>query len=311
MTKKSTLKVHMNKNVGTFLTLLLFFAIGIGLCIWGLTDINKINYFKEHSEDVVGKVIDYDRSTDEDDDDIYYAIYEYYVDGNKYTVKDLDYTYSKPNMGAKHVVYYDPVNPSEAMTDLEGGLGPVLVVVGLIFGMTGLAFIMAWFNVKESIIQILLGAMMVLIGFGLPFVVGSWFMFFFTAIFGVLGLVIVIKAITKMTGNEGGVVDQIIDRGMEQVGEVLQDAIEATDAEVEAGISPLLYVPPIIKGVMVIIPGVLICLFGAFLLLTGSFNGILFAAFGMVMIVLGVKSIKQGLDIRKEAKQIENENNFF
>lgn len=306
MTKKSTLKVHMNKNVGTFLTLLLIFAIGVGLCIWGLTDINKINYFKEHGVDVVGKVVDYDRSTDEDDDDIYYAIYEYYVDGNNYTVKASDYTYSKPSMGAKHVVYYNPENPSEAMTDLKGGLGPVLLVVGLIFGMTGLAFILAWFNVKESIIQILLGAMMVLIGFGLPFVVGSWLMFFFTAIFGVLGIVIVVKAITKMTGNEGGIVDQIIDEGMEQVGEVLQDAIEATDAEVEAGTSPLLYVPNIVKGVIVIISGGVFTLFGVFMLLVGSFIGIIFAGVGVAVIFLGVKSIKQGLDIRKEAKQLEN-----
>lgn len=55
--------------------------------------------------------------------------------------------------------------------------------------MTGLAFVMAWFNVKEEIIRIVLG---------------------------VLGLVIVIKAITKLTGNEGGIVDQVIDESMEK-----------------------------------------------------------------------------------------------
>lgn len=48
MAKNSTLKVDMNKNTGTFLVLLLFLAIGIGLSIWGVSDIKKTNYFKEH-----------------------------------------------------------------------------------------------------------------------------------------------------------------------------------------------------------------------------------------------------------------------
>lgn len=159
MGKKSTMEVHMNKNAGTFLVLLLILAIGIGLSVWGVLDINKINYYKDHGVDITGYVVDYDRSTDEDNDDIYYAIYEYKVDGVSYTVKDTDYSYSRPTKGEKHVVYYDPQNPAEAITDLEGGLGAILLVIGLIFG--------------------------------------------------VLGLVIVIKAITKLTGNEGGVIDQV------------------------------------------------------------------------------------------------------
>lgn len=309
MSKKSRLEVHMNKNVGTFLTLLLIFAIGVGLCIWAITDINKTNYFKEHGIDTVGRVVDYSQTTDEDSDDLYYAIYEYHVDGKRYTVQDSDYSYYKPTMGVKHVVYYDPENPSDSMTDLENGLGPILMVVGLIFGSTGLAFVMAWFNVNEAIIRIVLGAMMILMGFGIPFVIRSWFMFLFTAIFGVLGVVIVIKAITKLTGNEGGVVDQVLDEGMEQFGEVVQSVAERVESGTEKHAAPFLYISSIIKGIIIIAPGVMIGLFGAFILLTGSlFMGIFMIGFGITLIVLGVKSIKQGIMIRNTAEACEEEN---
>lgn len=308
MSKKSTMEVDMNKNTGTFLVLLLILAIGVGLSIWGVMDINKVNYMKDHGVDTTGYVVDYDRSTDEDDDDIYYAIYEYHVDGVTYTVKDSDYSYSRPTKGAKHVVYYDPENPQEALTDLEGGLGAILLIIGLIFGLTGLAFIMAWMNVNESIIRIALGSMMVLIGFAVPIAVRSWFMFLFTAIFGVLGLVIVIKAITKLTGNEGGVVDQILDDGMEQVGEVIQNIAEKVETETDEHAAQMLYISSIVKGVLVIVPGAMIGLFGLFMLLTASpFMGIFMIGFGGFLIVLGVKEIKQGIEIRNEAKKINRE----
>ena len=308
MSKKSTMKVDMDKNIGTFLVLLLILAIGVGLCIWGVLDINKVNYMKDHGVDTTGYVVGYDRTTDEDDDDIYYAIYEYHVDGVTYTVKDSDYSYSRPTKGAKHVVYYDPQNPQEALTDLEGGLGAILLIIGLIFGLTGLAFIMAWMNVNESIIRIALGSMMVLIGFAVPIAVRSWFMFLFTAIFGVLGLVIVIKAITKLTGNEGGVVDQILDDGMEQVGEVIQNIAEKVETETDEHAAQMLYISSIVKGVLVIVPGAMIGLFGLFMLLTASpFMGIFMIGFGGFLIVLGVKEIKQGIEIRNEAKKINRE----
>lgn len=302
------MEVDMNKNTGTFLVLLLILAIGVGLSIWGVLDINKVNYMKDHGVDTTGYVVDYDRSTDEDDDDIYYAIYEYHVDGVTYMVKDSDYSYSKPTQGAKHVVYYDPENPQEALTDLEGGLGAILLIIGLIFGLTGLAFIMAWMNVNESIIRIALGSMMVLIGFAVPIAVRSWFLFLFTAIFGVLGLVIVIKAITKLTGNEGGVVDQILDDGMEQVGEVIQNIAEKVETETDEHAAQMLYISSIVKGVLVIVPGAMIGLFGLFMLLTASpFMGIFMIGFGGFLIVLGVKEIKQGIEIRNEAKKINRE----
>lgn len=306
MSKKSTMEVHMNKNTGTFLVLLLILAIGIGLSIWGVLDINKTNYYKDHAVDITGYVVDYDRTTDEDNDDIYYAIYEYHVDGVTYTVKDTDYSYSRPTKGEKHVVYYNPQNPAEAITDLDGGLGAILLVIGLIFGLTGLAFLMAWMNVNESVIRIVLGAMMVLMGFAVPIVVRSWFLFLFTAIFGVLGVVIVIKAVTKLTGNEGGVIDQVLDDGMEQAAEVIQNVAEKVESGTDEHAAQMLYISSIIKGILVIVPGSIIGLFGLFMLLTASpFMGIFMLGFGGFLIYLGAKEIKHGLEIRAEAKKIE------
>ncbi len=310
MSKKSTMEVHMDKDAKTFLVLLLILAIGVGLCIWGVLDINKTNYYKDHGVDTTGYVVDYDRSTDEDDDDIYYAIYEYHVDGVTYTVKDSDYSYYKPTKGIKHVVYYDPQNPEEAITDLDGGLGAILLVIGLIFGLTGLAFILAWINVNESVIRIVLGAMMVIIGFAIPIAIRSWWLFLFTAIFGVLGIVIVIKAITKLTGNEGGVVDQALDDGMEQAAEVIQNVAEKLETGTGEHGATIMTISSIVKGILVIVPGVMICLFGLFMLLTASFlMGIFMLGFGGFLVVLGVKSIKQGIEMKNEAKRIEDQYN--
>lgn len=309
MSKKRTMEVHMNKNIGTFLVLLLILAIGVGLCVWGVLDVSKVNYMKDHAIDTTGQVVDYERGTDEDDDDIYYAIYEYHVDGMTYTVKDSDYSYYRPTKGTKHVVYYDPENPKEAMTDLEGGLGAILLIVGLIFGLTGLAFIMAWMNVNESIIRIVLGSMMVLIGFAVPLAVRSWIMFLFTAIFGVLGIVIVIKAITKLTGNEGCAVDQMLDAGLEQAGEAIQNVAEKVESGSEEHASSILYISSIVKGILVIVPGAMIGLFGLFLFLFGSLlTGLFMIGFGGFLIVLGVQSIKQGNRIKRENDKINQEN---
>lgn len=310
MSKKSTMEVHMDKDAKTFLVLLLILAIGVGLCIWGVLDINKTNYYKDHGIDITGYVVDYDRTTDEDNDDIYYAIYEYHVDGVTYTVKDSDYSYSRPTRGTKHVVYYDPQNPQEALTDLDGGLGAILLVIGLIFGLTGLAFVLAWINVNESVIRIVLGTMMVLIGFAIPVVVRSWIMFLFTAIFGILGIVIVIKAITKLTGNEGGVVDQLLDDGMEQAAEVIQNVAEKVEAGTGEHGATIMTISSSVKGILVIVPGVMIGLFGLFMLLTASFlMGIFMLGFGGFLIVLGVKSIKQAIEIKNEAKRIDDQYN--
>lgn len=309
MRKKSTMTVNMDKNRGTFLVLLLILAIAVGLSIWGVMDINRMNYFKEHGIDTTGRVVDYARASDEDNDDIYYAIYEYYVDGERYTVKDSEYSYSKPIKGKKHVVYYEPENPAEAVTDLEGGLGAALLVVGLIFGMTGLAFLMAWFNVNESVIQIVLGVVITLMGFGLPIAVGSWIMFLFTSIFGILGLVIVIKAITKLTGNEGGAVDQMLDEGMGQAAEVIQNVVQKAKTGSEEHRASIVTFSSILKGIFVIVPGSIFTLFGLFMFLTGSFfSGVFMIGFGGFLVFLAVKSIKEGLSISKKAKMIEQEN---
>lgn len=309
MNRNDKITVEMDRDLKTFLALLLIFAIGVGLHIWGIVDINRINHLKDNGIDATGWVVDYEHSTDDDDDDIYYAIYEYYVDGVRYTVKDSDDSYFKPDLGEKHVVYYDPENPADAVTSLEGGVGGILLVTGWVFELAGLLFILAWFNVNEAIIRMVAGVLLILMGFGFPIVVRSILMFLFTGIFGVFGVVILVKAITKFTGNEGGVVDQALDAGLEQASEVVQNVIEETQNGASQHGATIMSVSAIIKGILTIIPGSLVLLFGAFLLLTGSiFMGVSFVAFGGLFLALGIKSIKDGMRIKREAQIIEQEN---
>lgn len=308
------MQIHVNQSSEAFLLLILITLAGFGMVIWGFRDISRVNDFREHAVETVGTVVDYDISEDEDDDDIYYARYEYTVNGDTYTVRDDDYDYFAPDLGDTEVIYYDPRQPNEAATHLGGGSGPVLVATGLIFGLVGLAFILARFGVDEAVIKILLGVMLVIIGFVLPIAAHAWLMLLFTGIFGVCGVIIIVKTITKLTGNEGGAVDQAIDAKVNAAGEVVMDIAAAQQngefgggALSEVDISPILYVPHIIKGIAMFVPSAIFLVVGGSFISIGirlsevmavAMGGISFAV-GVGIVIKGIMSIKEGLDIRK------------
>lgn len=197
---------------GGFGLIILITVLGIAMVIWGILDIIKTNDFTGRAIETVGTIVDYQRSKDEDNEDIYYAIYEYSVDGIMYTVKDDDFAYSKPEFGETGVVYYDPENPEDARMTLDGRIGAVLVVVGVIFGLAGSLFILAKFGVSESVIHIITGLLLVVIGFVLPIAAHTWLMLMGTGIFGVIGVVILRNTCKKPVDREDDAMNPGIDR---------------------------------------------------------------------------------------------------
>lgn len=192
--------------------IILITVLGIAMAIWGILDIIKTNDFTERAIETVGTIVDYQRSKDEDNEDIYYAIYEYYVDGIMYTVKDDDFAYSKPEFGETGVVYYDSDNPKEARMTLDGHIGAVLVVVGIFFGLAGTLFILAKSGVSESVIHRITGLLLIVIGFVLPIAAHTWLMLMGTGIFGVIGVAILRNACERPVGREGDAMNPGIDR---------------------------------------------------------------------------------------------------
>ena len=120
------------------------------------------------------------------------------------------------------------------------------------------------------------------------------FLFSVLGIFGICGVIVVVKAINKLMGNEGGELDQAIDEKLNEVG---MELIDVATGSVKST-SPILYVPKIIKGIFTILFGMIFVVFGGFAFKSGEHLGALFFCIGAGICISGICSIKEGLDIK-------------
>lgn len=187
-----------------------------------------------------------------------------------------------------------------------GGLGvifysdnPIIITTGLIFGLVGLACVLAKYHVNNAVIQILLGLMLILLGFVLPIVAGIWPLIFILGIFGICGVIVVVKGVTKLTGNEGGEIDQAIDEKLDAAGDKLVDVMAAsTDKSTGGGLSAFVYIPMILKGVFMILFSLIFIGIGGFTVYKGEYIGIIFCGAGLGICLSGISSIKEALDVK-------------
>ncbi len=101
----------------------------------------KIVYFEKKAPYTTGVLIETKFAYDEDDRAVYYAKYEYYVNGDKYSTWS-GYGKSKKSLWEeKEIIYYNSKNPEDAMlSDVENRatkkflLGIIMGVITLIMG---------------------------------------------------------------------------------------------------------------------------------------------------------------------------------
>ena len=172
----------------------------------------------------------------------------------------------------------------------------VIVTVALIFILFLAACKMPKNEKGEAVSRIMLGIMLILLGFVLPIVSKAWILILFLGIFGIFGVIVIVKAINKLMGNEGGELDQAIDEKLNEVGMELVDIAAGTGKSS----SPILYIPKIIKGVFTILFGMIFAVFGGFAFKSGEHLGALFFCIGVGICISGICSIKEVIDIKNE-----------
>ena len=170
----------------------------------------------------------------------------------------------------------------------------VIVTVALIFVLFLAACKMPKNEKGEAVSRIMLGIMLILLGFVLPIVSKAWILILFLGVFGICGVIVVVKAINKLMGNEGGELDRVIDEKLNEVG---MELIDVATGSVKST-SPILYVPKIIKGIFTILFGMIFVVFGGFAFKSGEHLGALFFCIGAGICIAGICSIKEGLDIK-------------
>ncbi len=302
---KPKMQIHVNQSPGAMVAFIMMIIAGLVMIVFGVMKVAEFNQFKSNCKETTGTVVGF-RYSESDDDEYYYAEYVYTVDDLDYYVESDTHSRFAPDLGDEETVYYDPDEPENARTSLKERTGTILIVCGPLVGLFGAAFLLARFKANEEIIKILLGLALVIIGFPLPIVSGAWGFLIITGIFGICGIIIIVKAITKLTGNEDGAIDQAIDSKLEAAGDTIFNLNETIQESKEFGIlsnsdiSPIKYIPLIIKGVVTILLSLIFVIVGCAFIFLGEFLGAIALIPGIGIIIAGVKSIRHGLKLRKE-----------
>lgn len=111
----------------------------------------------------------------------YYLVYEYHVDGVRYTVKTNYGTGTIPPQGSAKTIHYDPHTPSKAV--ISGTNGPsILIVAGLMFTLVPLVMILAVLantgalgKPTFNIMDIVMGLVLLVIGGGFIYLMAGTF----------------------------------------------------------------------------------------------------------------------------------------
>lgn len=148
------IKVKVNTSSKAFVVILLMPLIGISLLVYGVFSTVDTYKFKHNCRETMGVVVDASRRLRDGDSDRkrykYYAIYEYEVDGNIYTVEDNKYSLFQPEMGDEETIYYDADEPSNAMVHIKEGQGVMIALVGLVVTAFGGALLIARLKAKNN-----------------------------------------------------------------------------------------------------------------------------------------------------------------
>lgn len=186
--------------------LIILMILMIALMAWSVYEIIDISRFSNICKRTKSVVVDYEIGEDDSDDEIYWAIHEYEVDGRVYRITENDKSYFEPEIGEKGEIFYDPANPQNAKFEVGGlynffeSLQYLLyIVVGAFFFVLSLAFLMAHFGATMPWIQLMVGIAFTLIGVIIPIIsLGLGIPLLFV---GVIGIYLIIRGYLQITGR--------------------------------------------------------------------------------------------------------------
>lgn len=170
---KSTKKRNFNFKifVSSFLVILVLLmgilCLALGIKDTYFNDKNTKNYLT-----TTAYFIDYEIN-EKDDDNSYFLIYEYNVDGQNYTLKTTYSTGFVPDLNSSREIKYNPDDPKEAIF-LGTNSNNFLIFYGAFFLFGGLVFVLIYLQgkgvfakFKIDILGLYIGIIFTIIGFGI------------------------------------------------------------------------------------------------------------------------------------------------
>lgn len=113
--------------------LLIFLIIGFAMAIGGTVMTVDRKQKDSYYGSATGKITDVSHHTNSDGDDMYAAVYTYYVDDIKYTFTDDTSTSVRPSIGKRVDIRYNPENPEIAYVGGRIWMGVILLGMGILF----------------------------------------------------------------------------------------------------------------------------------------------------------------------------------
>lgn len=173
-------------NIPVILIVLLM-VVGIGLFVHGINRKIEIDHRIENYESTTGYYVDKEIYSEakhigkQHKQATYALIYAYTVNGIEYVTKTDYGTEAIPYYGSEKIIYYNPVNPSEAMiggTNSSDGL----MLGGMFFILIPGVFLLVWLvangvfdKLTFNIMDVVIGVVFFVLGVGMIYVIAGGF----------------------------------------------------------------------------------------------------------------------------------------
>ena len=113
--------------------LVIFMIIGFAMAIGGIVMTVDRKQKNSYYGTATGKITDVQHHTDSDGDDMYAAVYTYYVDDIEYTFTDDTSSSVRPSIGKRVDIRYNPEHPEIAYVGGRVWMGVILLGMGILF----------------------------------------------------------------------------------------------------------------------------------------------------------------------------------
>ena len=113
--------------------LVIFMVIGFAMAIGGIVMTVDRKHKDSYYGTATGKITDISHHTDSDGDDMYVAVYTYYVDDIEYTFADDTSSSVRHSMGKIVDIRYNPEHPEIAYIGGKVWMGVILLDRGILF----------------------------------------------------------------------------------------------------------------------------------------------------------------------------------
>lgn len=120
------------KNNG-IAVLVIFMVIGFAMVIGGIVMTVDRKHKDSYYGTATGKITDISHHKDSDGDDMYAAVYTYYVDDIEYTFTDDTSSSARPSIGKRVDIRYNPEHPEIAYVGGRVWMGVILLGMGILF----------------------------------------------------------------------------------------------------------------------------------------------------------------------------------